>query len=71
MVTSQLLRKLCSTWLLYAFSISMVTVQAGPAGAWEAFTRLGAYATASFTPLNQVWGRQVEPEEDLEMGKVL
>lgn len=48
----------------------MVTVQAGPAGAWEAFTLSGASATASSTPLNQVWGRQAELEEDREMGKV-
>lgn len=48
----------------------MVTVQAGPGGAWEAFIRSGASATASSTPLNQVWGQRVEQEEDQEMGRV-
>lgn len=48
----------------------MVMVQAGPGGAWEVFTRLDASATASSTPLKQVWGQQVQQEEDQEMVKV-
>lgn len=48
----------------------MVTVQAGPGGAWEVFTQSGASATASYTQLNKVWGQRGEPEEDQEMGKV-
>lgn len=51
----------------------MVMGQVVPAGAWETFIQLDVSATASSTPLSQVWGRQVEQEEleeeDQEMGR--
>lgn len=69
-VTSQHLRRLCSTWLLYVSSISMVTGPDALDGVWEAFTLSDVSAPASSTPPSLAWGRQAEQEAE-EEGQVM